>query len=69
MCIVIMAGGYGTRLKPLQFSKPLLPDDEQTVIDKILGEFIKYGFENFYISVNFKSKLLKTYIDETYLNK
>lgn len=71
VAVIIMAGGYGTRLKPFTnfLPKPLLPVDDQTVIDKILGEFIKYGFENFYISVNFKSKLLKTYINETYSNK
>lgn len=62
--VVIMAGGKGTRLKPLTnvIPKPLLPVGEKTMIETIIESFTKFGIENFHISVNYKSDLIKYYL-------
>ncbi len=62
--IVIMAGGKGTRLKPITnvLPKPLIPIKEKPVIEHIFDKFSLYGCNNFYISVNYKSDLIKYYL-------
>ena len=64
--VVIMAGGFGTRLKPLTnvIPKPLIPIGNKTMLEEIFDRFGKFGCNDFYISVNYKSSLIKYYIQE-----
>lgn len=64
--VVIMAGGKGTRLDPFTriLPKPLIPLGDKTVIERIIDSFLKYGVSNFYLSVNHKSKIIKSYFEE-----
>ena len=66
--VVIMAGGKGTRLKPLTniYPKPLIPIGEKTVIETIMDKFLSYDCHDFYISVNYKAGMIKNYF--SYLN-
>ncbi len=63
---VIMAGGKGTRLAPFTkvLPKPLLPINDKPVIQHIIEKFLNYGAKNFFISVNYKSLLLKSFFNE-----
>ena len=63
--VVIMAGGIGTRLKPLTniIPKPLIPIGEKTIVETIMDKFIKIGCNDFYMSVNYKSDVIKHYFD------
>ncbi len=62
--IVIMAGGLGTRLRPLTnvLPKPLIPIGEKTIIEDIFQRFNNHGCDTFYISVNYKAELIEYYI-------
>jgi NDP-sugar pyrophosphorylase family protein len=64
--VVIMAGGQGTRLDPFTriLPKPLIPIGDKTIIEIIIDKFREYQIDHFYISVNHKSKILKSYFDE-----
>jgi len=64
--IVVMSGGKGMRLKPFTeiFPKPLIPVGNKTAIDHIIDNFENFGFNNFIFSLNYKSKLLKAYLQE-----
>lgn len=64
--VVIMAGGKGTRLDPFTrvLPKPLVPVGDRTVIEIIIDSFVDYGIDTFYISVNYKSKIIKSYFEE-----
>ena len=66
MPVVIMAGGKGTRLEPLTkiIPKPLIPVDHTTIIEVIMKKFFDQGFSNFYIIINYKKELIKSYIKE-----
>lgn len=68
--VVIMAGGIGSRLQPLTsiIPKPLIPINEKTLVENIFENFNKYGLSNFYLTINFKSKLIKTYFSYSKLN-
>lgn len=63
--VVIMAGGKGTRLKPLTniYPKPLIPIGEKTIVESIMDKFVNYQCHNFYISVNYKADVIKNYFD------
>lgn len=64
--VVIMAGGKGTRLKPLTnvFPKPLIPVGEKTILEEILDQFESIGCSKFFISVNYKVDLMKYYLSQ-----
>jgi dTDP-glucose pyrophosphorylase len=63
--VIIMAGGLGTRLKPLTnvLPKPLIPFGDKTMLEEIFDRFALFGCTTFHISVNYKAALIKYYID------
>jgi dTDP-glucose pyrophosphorylase len=66
MPVMIMAGGKGTRLDPFTkiLPKPLIPIGEKAVIEIIIDKFLEYGVDLFYISINHKAKIIKSYFEE-----
>jgi dTDP-glucose pyrophosphorylase len=68
--VVIMAGGLGTRLKPLTnvIPKPLIPYGDKTIIEQIFERFAMHGSTRFFISVNYKADLIEYYLRGQNLN-
>jgi len=66
MPAIIMAGGFGTRLDPFTkiLPKPLIPIGDKTIIEIIIDKFRLYQIEDFYISINYKSKIIKSFFEE-----
>jgi dTDP-glucose pyrophosphorylase/predicted transcriptional regulator len=64
--VVIMAGGKGTRLDPFTkiLPKPLIPIGDKTILELIIDKFLDYEIKDFYLSVNHKAKIIKSYFDE-----
>ncbi len=64
--VVIMAGGKGTRLKPLTnvIPKPLVPVGDKTILEVILDQFEEIGCHKFYMSVNYKADMMKYYLGQ-----
>ena len=64
--VVIMAGGKGTRLKPLTnvIPKPLVPVGDKTILEVIMDQFETIGCQKFYMSVNYKADMMKYYISQ-----
>ncbi len=64
--VIIMAGGKGKRLDPFTkiLPKPLIPIDEKPVIEVIMDNFRKYGFNKFIIALNYKAEMIKIYFAE-----
>ncbi len=63
--VVIMAGGQGSRLRPITnvLPKPLMPLDDKTMLEEIFDRFNAYGCEEFFVSVNYKAELIEYYIN------
>ena len=64
--VVIMAGGLGTRLRPLTNNspKPLLKVGTTPLLETIIKSFKKYGFSRFFISVNYKANMVEDYFGD-----
>lgn len=68
--VVIMAGGKGTRLYPYTkiLPKPLIPIGDIPILERIINRFTEAGATNFYISVNYKRNMIKSYFEEVERN-
>jgi dTDP-glucose pyrophosphorylase len=64
--VVIMAGGKGTRMKPLTnvIPKPLIPIGDKTIIEEIMDRFVGYDCNDFYLSINYKAEIIKHYCNQ-----
>ena len=64
--VIIMAGGKGTRLKPITnvIPKPLVPVGDKTILEVILDQFESIGCRKFYMSVNYKADMMKYYLSQ-----
>lgn len=64
--VVIMAGGKGSRLKPLTnvIPKPLVPVGDKTILEVIMDQFEDIGCHKFYMSVNYKADMMKYYLSQ-----
>ncbi|MGE5373181.1 MAG: nucleotidyltransferase family protein [Solirubrobacterales bacterium] len=64
--VVLMAGGIGSRLWPLteECPKPLLKIGGKPILEIILDNFIEYGFNHFYFSVNYKAEMIESYFGD-----
>lgn len=53
--VVLMAGGMGSRLRPLtdDIPKPMLQIGPRPILETILEAFVEHGFRRFYLSVNY----------------
>ncbi len=59
--VVIMAGGEGTRLRPLteHTPKPMLDVGGRPILETIIRRCAAVGFSDFYISVNYRADVIK----------
>lgn len=64
--VVIMSGGKGTRLKPFSniLPKPLMPINNRPIIELIIEKFLENGCNKFFLTLHYKSELIKAYFQE-----
>lgn len=64
--VFIMAGGFGTRLRPLTDNcpKPMLKVGEKPILETVINSFIKFGFENFYISTHYMPEQIQQHFGD-----
>jgi len=64
--VVIMAGGTGSRLRPLTnvLPKPLLPFGQKTIIETIMERFLQVGCTEFHLSLNYKAAMIRHYFEQ-----
>src|SRR5919201_2854168 len=63
MKAVILAGGRGTRLRPLTFSipKPLLPVGEKPILQVIIEQLRTAGFQELILATGYHAELIRTF--------
>ena len=59
--VVLMAGGLGSRLRPLtdDTPKPLLKIGNKPILETILENFIAQGFHRFRLCINYKGDMIR----------
>ena len=64
--VVIMAGGFGSRLRPLTDNcpKPMLPIGDKPLLERIILNFRRQGFYKFIISTYYKSEMITKYFGD-----
>lgn len=63
---IILAGGKGTRLNPytITIPKPLVPVGDMPILEIILRQLKKYGFEHITITVNHLAEIIKAFFGD-----
>jgi NDP-sugar pyrophosphorylase family protein len=60
---VILAGGKGTRLRPytVVLPKPLMPIGDYPILEVVIRQLARHGFERVTIAVNHQAELIKAF--------
>jgi glucose-1-phosphate cytidylyltransferase len=63
MKVVILAGGYGTRISEYTdlLPKPMISIGDKPLITHIMSIYSKFGFKEFIIALGYKSEVIKDY--------
>lgn len=64
--VFLMAGGFGSRLKPLTDNcpKPMLKVGDKPILEIVLNSFIRAGFHNFYMSLHYMPEQIQAYFGD-----
>ena len=64
--IFIMAGGFGTRLRPLTDNcpKPMLRVGDKPMLEHLINQFRVLGFYDFYISTHYMPEIIHTHFGD-----
>jgi glucose-1-phosphate cytidylyltransferase len=63
MKVIILAGGFGTRLAEYTdvIPKPMVPIGGKPILWHIMNTYARYGHKEFYIALGYKSEVIKEY--------
>ena len=68
MKVVILAGGFGTRLSEYTktIPKPMIQVGGRPILFHIMKHYARYGFKDFYIALGYKGEILKKYFNKNF---
>ncbi len=63
MKVIILAGGFGTRLSEYtkKIPKPMVTINNKPILIHIMEHYFKYGFDDFYIALGYKGSFIRNY--------
>jgi len=66
MKAIILAGGLGTRLRPLTFAipKPLIPVGERPILEILIENLKGHGITDIYLAVGYRAELIQLYFQD-----
>ena len=66
MKVVILAGGYSTRLSEYTdtIPKPMVLSGGKPIIEHIMNIYSYYGHKEFYIALGYKGEVIKNYFKD-----
>ena len=70
MKIVLLAGGFGTRLSEYTKTvpKPMVKIAGQPMLLHIMKQYAKYGFKDFYIALGYKGEVIKNFFNKRFFD-
>jgi dTDP-glucose pyrophosphorylase len=65
-CVIVMAGGIGSRLASLtrETPKPMLMVGSRPLLETIIRAYADHGFRRFYVAVNYKAEQIETHFGD-----
>ena len=70
MKVIILAGGFGTRLSEYTktIPKPMIRVAGKPILLHIMSLYAKYGFKDFYIALGYKGEVIKKFFDKKFFD-
>jgi len=70
MKVVLLAGGFGTRLSEYTrtIPKPMIDIDGKPILFHIMKFYAKHGFKNFYIALGYKGEMIKKFFNRKFFD-
>ena len=70
MKVVILVGGFGTRLSEYTktIPKPMVDIAGKPILLHIMKQYAKYGFKDFYIALGYKGEIIKKFFNKKFFD-
>ena len=70
MKVILLAGGFGTRLSEYTktIPKPMINIGGKPMLLYIMKQYAKYGFKDFYIALGYKSEIIKKFFSKKFFD-
>jgi len=70
MKVVLLAGGFGTRLSEYTktIPKPMIRIRDKPLLLHIMKLYAKYGFKDFYIALGYKGEIIKNFFNKKFFD-
>ena len=70
MKVVLLAGGFGTRISEESYlkPKPMIEIGERPILWHIMKEYSQYGFNEFVICLGYKQHVVKEFFADYFLH-
>ena len=70
MKVIILAGGFGTRLSEYTktIPKPMVRVGEEPILLHIMKLYVKYGFKDFYVALGYKGEVIKKFFNKKFFD-
>ena len=70
MKVVLLAGGFGTRLSEYTKTvpKPMIRIRDKPMLLHIMKLYAKYGFKDFYIALGYKGEIIKKFFNKKFFD-
>ena len=70
MKVIILAGGFGTRLSEYTktIPKPMIEINGKPIIFHIMKLYAKYGYKDFYIALGYKGEIIKKFFKKNFFD-
>jgi glucose-1-phosphate cytidylyltransferase len=70
MKVIILAGGFGTRLSEYTktIPKPMINICGKPMLLHIMKQYAKYGYKDFYIALGYKGEVIKRYFNKKFFD-
>ena len=68
MNVVILAGGFGTRISEYTKSipKPMIKINKDPIIVHIMRHYYNYGFKNFFVALGYKGEVIRKFLKKKF---
>ena len=70
MKVILLAGGFGTRLPEYTkiIPKPMISIGGKPMLFHIMKLYAKYGFKDFYIALGYKGEIIKKFFNKKFFD-